>query len=324
MSQRQTDYNDIASFKPPTNVRIMVDSCGDFSPAIVKALGVELIEFPYVIDGVEHLDDLFQNSSARDFYNQMRRGVYPTTSAVTPGRYYDIFKQAAEAGTPTIYLAFTRGLSSSVDSARTARDMIAKEYPNFELYVIDNKCPSGSAQLLAIETVHQANLGLPAAELAEWAKTARYFVWGYFTIDSFDALAKGGRMPATAASIGSKLDIKPIMSYDTSGALTLKKMCRGKKKALKAIVEAFVKHSDGERSMPVGILTADAEKEGDYLEALLRREPGCESIPVIRSSVSPILGSHVGPNMVAMVFWGEDRREKKSLVSHISELIGEH
>lgn len=309
-------------FRAPSDVTIMADTCGDFNPEVVRALGIELIEFPYTIDGVEHLDNLFEDQSAHEFYNQMRHGTYPKTSAVTPGRYYEIFKEAAQKGRPTIYLAFTRGLSSSVEAAKTARDMIKEEFPDFELYVIDNKCPSAAAELLTMETVHQANLGMSAKDLADWVKEARYFVHGYFTLDSFDALARGGRMPAAAASIGSKLDMKPELSFDTSGALTLKKICRGKKKALKAIIEDFKEKSDGERSMPIGIMTADAEKEGDFLEALLRREPGCETIPVIRSSISPILGSHVGPNMVAMVFWGRDRREKKTLASHISSLLG--
>ena len=98
-------------------------------------------------------------------------------------------------------------------------------------------------------------------------------------------------------------------------------MCRGRKKALRAIVEDFRTMSDGERSMPIGIITADAEKDGDWLEALLRREPGCEDIPIVRSSVSPVIGSHVGPGMVALVFWGKDRRESSSLSSRIASKV---
>lgn len=312
----------VETFHPNNNVHIIADSCADFAPEVVRALGIEVIEFPYIFDGKECFDDLYQKHTAHEFYDAMRRGAEPTTAAITPGRYYEIFENAAQKGTPTLYIGLTRGLSSSIDAARKAQEMIAQNYPDFELYVIDNKCPSAAAELLIMETVHQANLGMDARELAEWVKTARYFVRGYFTLDNFDALSKGGRMPAAAATLGGKLDIKPELSYDTSGALTLKRMCRGKKKALKAIIEEFKEHSDDIRSMPIGIMTSDAEKEGDFLEALLRREPGCEEIPVIRSSISPAIGAHVGPNMVAMVFWGSDRREKKSIAQHISKLVG--
>lgn len=310
------------TFRPNPHVNIIVDSCGDFDPAIARALGVTMIGFPYVLNGEEHIDDLFQTISAHEFYEGMRHGDYPTTSAVTPGRYHEIFEEAAKKGVPSIYLGFTRALSSSIDAARTAAEMIRQEYPDFELYVVDNKCPSAATQLLVIEAVHQANLGATAKDLATWAEEARYFVHGYFTLDNFDALARGGRIPAAAASLGGKLDIKPELSYDESGALSLTRMCRGRKKALRAIIEDFREKSAGERSMPVGIMTADAEKDGDWLESLLRKEPGCEDIPVIRSSISPVIGSHVGPGMVAMVFWGSDRREDQGLSGRIASKVG--
>lgn len=304
-----------------THIHIIVDSCGDFDPDVAEALGVEVVGFPYVVDGQEHIDDLFQEVSAHEFYDAMRHGAHPTTSAVTPGRYYEIFKAAAEKGKPTVYLAFTEALSSSVNAAREAAKMVREEYPGFELYVVDNLCPSGAAQLLAIETVHQANQGASVEDLVAWVEEARHYIHGYFTLENFDALARGGRIPASAASLGGKLDIKPELSYDPAGALVFKRMCRGRKKALRAIVEDFRAMSDGERSMPIGIITADAEKDGDWLEALLRREPGCEDIPIVRSSVSPVIGSHVGPGMVALVFWGKDRRESSSLSSRIASKV---
>lgn len=310
------------SFLGNPNVHIIVDSPGDFNPDIVKALGVSMISFPYVLDGEEHLDDMFQSMSASDFYNAMRKGSNPSTSAVTPGRYYEVFKKAAERGVPTIYLAFPRALSSSVDNARQARDMILEEYPDFELYVVDDHLPCAPAQLLAIETVHQANLGMSAKELVEWIREARYFVRGLFTLESLDWLARGGRIPAVAASLGGKLDIKPELSYDETGALSLKRMCRGRKKALKAIINDFIAESGDERISPMAIVTADAEHDGDWLEIALRKVEGCEDIPIIRSSVGPVIGSHVGPGMVALIFWGTDMRKTKAPKGSVSAKLG--
>ncbi len=310
------------SFLGNPNVHIIVDTPGDFNPNIAKALGVTIIGFPYTVDGEEHIDDMFQSVTASEFYNKMRKGTIPTTSAVTPGHYYEIFKSAAKKGTPTIYLGFPRALSSSIDAARQAADMIKEEFPDFELYVIDNHCPSLAAQLLAIEAVHQANLGASAKELVEWVREARYYVHGLFTLESLNALAAGGRIPAVAASLGGKLDIKPELSYDETGALTLKRICRGRKKALKAIINDYIEESGGERISPVGIATADAEHDGDWLEALFRKAENCEEIPVIRSSVGPVIGSHVGPGMVALVFWGPDRRKQKAPEGSVAAKLG--
>ena len=210
-----------------------MDSCADFAPGVAEALGVEIVHFTYVMSGKEYADDLWRSMTPKEFYDRMRAGETATTSAVTPGHYLEHFERAAEEGTPTVYLAFTRGLSSSIDAARQAAEMVRESHPGFE-YVVDNVCPSAAAELLAIEAVRQAANGLSAKELVAWAEEARYYVHGYFTLESFDALARGGRIPPAAATVGGKLDIKPELSYDTSGALTLRGMCRGRKKALRA------------------------------------------------------------------------------------------
>ncbi|RRF91075.1 MAG: DegV family protein [Coriobacteriaceae bacterium] len=305
------------------NVRIIVDSTSDFAPGVVEQLGVEVIPFSYVGPDGEHVDDMWRNSDPHEFYEYMRKhpDVHFKTAAVTPGKYYEVFKRAAEEGTPTMYMGLSEGLSSSINAARQAAEMVKKEYPDFEIYVLDNKCDSAAGELLAIEVVRQAANGLSAKELYDWACDARYFVHGYFTLDSFDALAAGGRIPPAAANVGGKLDIKPELSYDTNGALTLRGMCRGRKKALRAILQDFRDNYAHDTTLPLAIVSTDAQKDADWLEKEVRKEKGCEDVAIIHSSVSPILGSHVGPGMVALVFWGTDRREKMSLTDRIARKV---
>lgn len=330
-----TDFNAQASqeaarlgraYHAQPNVHIIVDSCADFAPEVVRALGVETISFSFVMDGQEHADDFWQSMTPHDFYEKMRQGQTATTSAVTPGNYLEVFERAAEKGVPTVYLAFTRGLSSSVDAARQAAEMVRESHPGFEIYVVDNLCPSAAAELLAIEAVHQAGNGLSAKELVEWVEEARYYVHGYFTLENFDALARGGRIPPAAATVGGKLDIKPELSYDLNGALTLRGMCRGRKKALRAIIADFKANHLSEEDLggtplPVGIVSADADKDARWLGDQLRREPGCADMPIIYSSVSPVIGAHVGPGMVACVFWGKDRRESLSFTDRLARKV---
>jgi DegV family protein with EDD domain len=319
----EEDKRVVAAYHKQRQVRIIVDSTSDFNLQVLQTLGVELIPFSYVGPEGEKVDDLWESTSAHDFYEFMRKNPDArfTTEAVSPGRYFEVFERAAKEGTPTLYLALSEGLSSSINSARKAAEMIAEAYPDFELYVVDNCCDSAAAELLAIEAVRQASLGLTAEELACWVEDARYVVHGYFTLDSLHWLSLGGRIPATAAQLGGKLDVKPELSYDTTGALTLRGICRGRKKALRAIIADFRENYAHDASLPLAIVSADAEKDADWLEAQVRKEKGCEDVPIIRSSVSPVLGSHVGPGMVALVFWGVDRREHLSLTDRIAHRI---
>lgn len=303
--------------------KILVDSPADFSPAVARRLGVRVIPFAYIDSQGEHLDDMWESRSAHEFYDYMRKNPDErfTTSAVTPGRYMEIFREELAEGLPILYLGFTGGLSSSIDSARQAAEALMEDNPTAQIYVLDNLCPSAAAELLAIEVVRQAANGLTAEELVAWAEDARFFIQGYFTLDSMHWLATGGRIPPAAANVGGKLDIKPVLSYGRNGALTLRGMHRGRKKAMRAILQEFRDNYSHDATLPLAIVSSDAEKDADWLEAQVRKEKGCEAVAIIRSQVTPVLGTHVGPGMVALVFWGTDRRETLSLTDRITKKV---
>jgi DegV family protein with EDD domain len=311
------------AFHQRRTCRIIVDSSGDFAPEVVHRLGVEFIPFTYVTPEGEVEDDLWESIGPHEFYETLRKNpeLHYSTCAITPGRYLEIFEKAAQEGLPTIYLCLTAGLSSSIHNARQAAEMVRENHPDFELYVVDTRCDSAAAELLAIEVTRQATRGLTARELYEWAREARYFIHGYFTLDGFSALAAGGRIPPAAATVGGKLDIKPELSYDTNGALSLCGMCRGRKKALRAILQDYRDSYGHDPSLPLAIVSADAEKDANWLEKEVRKQEGCSQVTIIRSQVSPILGSHVGPGMVALVFWGTDRREKLSFTDKLARKV---
>ena len=46
-----------------------------------------------------------------------------------------------------------------------------------------------------------------------------------------------------------------------------------------------------------------------------------ESVMILESSIGPVIGSHVGPDMVAVVFWGQDRREDLSVADRIASKV---
>ena len=311
------------AFHQHRTCRLLVDSSADWAPAVARRLGVEVIPLTYVTPEGEREDDLWQNQEPREFYDTLRKNpeMHYSTAAITPGRYYEVFERAAKDGLPTIYLGLTAGLSSSIHNARQAQRMIKEEYPDFELYVLDPRSASAMGEVLAIEVMRQAARGLTAREVYEWAREARYYVHGYFTLDNFSALAAGGRIPPAAATVGSKLDIKPELCVDTNGALSLCGMCRGRKKALRAIVQDFRENYAHDVSLPLAIVSADAEKDADWLEREVRKQDGCGEVTIIRSQVSPILGSHVGPGMVALIFWGSDRRERLSLTDKLARKV---
>ena len=279
--------------------RIVVDTCCDFSPEVAANLDVDILGFPFIIDGEERTDDIWSSMSPKEFYDRMRAGARVSTSAVSLGRYIEFFTECAKEGTPTVYLCFTSALSSSYNSACQAADVVRAEYPNFELYVVDNALPCATGALLALEAVRQRSAGLTAKQLVDWANEAKTYVHGYFTLESFDALAAGGRIPPAAAQLTAKLDVKPELSYDLAGSLSLIGVNRGRKKALKSILKSFRENYVPDRTMPIAIMTADAEKDGDWLQGATPPEGGGVWVgskpPSARRRVAPTSRSFAAP-----------------------------
>ncbi len=302
-------------------VRIVVDTCADFNPQIASALDIDILGFPYILDGVEHVDDIWQSITPKEFYDGLRSGVKASTAAVPLGRYLEFFEECAQKGTPTVYLCFTSALSSSYDAACQAAAQVREGHPGFELYVVDNISPCSVGELLAIEAVHQRAAGLSAKELAAWAEEAKYYLNAYLTLDTLDFLAAGGRIPPAAAQLSTKLDVKAELTVDQTGALALTGISRGRKKALKALVKDFKASYNGDPSLPIAIVSADAEKDADWLEAAVRKEAGNENVNIIRGSVGPTIGAHTGPGMVAVIFWGKNRAEKASIADKIANRV---
>ena len=181
---------------------------------IAATLEVDILGFLYILDGVEYADDIWSTITPSEFYDKLREGSKASTSAISIGQYLEFFTKCAEEGTPTVYLCFTSALSSSYNSACHAAEQVRADHPEFELYVVDNALPCACGELLAMEAVRQRAAGLSARQLAEWANEAKTYIHGYFTLDSLDALSAGGRIPPAAASLSSKLDIKPELSFD--------------------------------------------------------------------------------------------------------------
>ena len=64
---------------------------------------------------------------------------------------------------------------------------------------------------------------------------------------------------------------------------------------------------------------ADCKKDSARLIELLKKED--ESIMVLNSSIGPVIGSHVGPGMLAVVFWGNDKRQDVSVADRIANKV---
>ncbi|WP_139653482.1 DegV family protein [Raoultibacter phocaeensis] len=299
---------------------LIIDSCCDLPFEVVNHEGIELIEFPYIMSDGEHSDDLYQSTTAHDFFQGMRDGETPSTAQISVPTLQAAFQRAVDSKVPTVFLSFSSGLSGSFDVASMVMEQVKAQNPDAELYLVDTRLASVAEGLLVYEAIRQRDKGMTAKELALWAEEALNYVDAEFMVDDLESLRRGGRIPGSVAYAGSKLDVKPLLTIDIEGKLTLSGVARGRKKGIKQLADYYEKRvASKSPGQCVVIAHSDCPKDAERLKDLLSKID--ENILFLESYIGPVIGSHVGPGMIAVVFWGYDQREEMSVADKIARKV---
>lgn len=299
---------------------LIIDSCCDLPHEVVDREGVYLLKFPYIDGEGEHLDDLFSTRTAHDFYEAMRNGSEPHTAQIPMTALREAFEWAHEQGKPAVYLGFSSGLSGTFDTACLYLEQVKQEIPDLDVRMVDTQVASIAEGFLVYEAMRQRERGLTADEMVAWAEEAHFFVDRQFMVDDLDALRRGGRIPASVAYAGSKLDVKPLLGITADGKLAVTGVARGRKKGIKALYEYYLKRRSSDApGQNVVIGNADCPKDTERLMNLLSKED--DSLMFLETNIGPVIGSHVGPGMIAIVFWGQDARNDISMADRIANKV---
>lgn len=296
-------------------LQLVTDTGCDLDASFLKAHDVGLLHFSYTEEGqpdggLHGIDDLFQSMSAHDFYEAIRNGAAPMTSQPSQGEFEKVFRDALSHNMPVVYLAFSSGISGCYEGAMTACARLKEELgEDLPLHVVDLRLASSPMALLVEEAVRRVNAGMGAEELVRWANEYRYFAQTIFMVDNLEALHRGGRVPAGVATVGDKLNVKPMLSFDRAGRLTIIGVARGRKKGIRKLADYCIKYQDKYLCSPtVSIGNADCDpKDVERLKAYLVKE--CGPVRFLETTIGPVCGCHVGAGMMSCCFWGRGPRQ---------------
>ena len=286
----------------PQNYVFMTDSDSDLPYDIADARGIQVVRMPYVIDGKEYLDDNGRTNDPHAFFQKMRNGAAPSTSLLPTEAYLEIWEPILKEK-DILFIAFSSKMSATLNNAREAREILLKKYPERKLLIVDTLLISAPMSLLVIRANDLYQQGASMEEIEQFVLDRRFHFLTWMTVDDLVYLKRGGRISPTQAFFGSMLDIKPIISMGKNGLMVNVGQVKGRKKALRTIVDNVVESIENPEDQEIVIMQADVEDEANRVrDTLFQRIPGLKSVRV--QAIGPVIGAHCGPGTIAICFEG--------------------
>ena len=287
--------------------KIFVDSDSDFTLEDVKKYDLGMISMPYEWEGKNvypYVD--YETLDFHAFYDKLRSGVVPSTSAVNPEEYVALFEPHFKAGKDILYVSFSNALSSTFNSLRLAAEQLKEKYPDRFIEIFDTKGITGCAYLGGIEIIEYILEGNHSLEeIRAFAKETADHTACYFYADNLKFFAKSGRVSGFAGLMGGIIGIKPIICLDENGKMVTKEKARGRQNAINRLIQIVEEHQDDIKGHRVVITHADFPEGVEIVKQKLTEKFGDLRFEV--RYVNPTNGCHSGPDCVSVSFHAKHR-----------------
>ena len=287
-----------------SNYVIFTDSCCDVSPEMLKQWGVPYANMTFSFDG-EDKEYIDTDITSEEFYERMRQGAHARTAAINADSFIRAFTPILEEGKDILYVAFSSGLSTTLNNANMAAQELKESYPDRKIVILDTLAASAGGGLMVYMALEKQKEGATLEENAEYLTSLvpQHCIW--FIVDDLEYLKRGGRVSPLVAFAGGLLGIKPVLQMDEEGHLVKVGTARGRKKAIEALAAKYAELSYEEKNTPIFISHADCREDAQQLVDMIEQRHGGKV--TLLTNIGPVIGSHAGPGTIALFFIGKHR-----------------
>ncbi len=271
-------------------VRIVTDSACDLPKDLIKAHQIHVVPLYINIGNKSYLDGV--DMDHKTFYSNLNNFPYhPQTAAPGPDTFIKTYDQLSDHGKNEILSIHIAGsLSATISSAQKAANQ-----SKAKVTVIDSGQLGLGAGLQVLLAAKAAAAGASMQEIVEKIKDLGRRTYVFAVLDTLKYLQRSGRMNFAMAGVGSLLRIKPIMKMHM-GIPSSEKISTHFRamQRLNHLVETV---GDLEELHYLHITALDGAQ--DLFQKTKSLVPN-QNTPIFQS-ITPVLGAHVGPNVLGFV-----------------------
>lgn len=280
---------------------LYMDVSGDVDFARAEAGGVKFLPMTMLVGDDETVcDGLDGADKLKAFYDGIAAGKVVKTSQITPFVYEESFAPILKTGRDVLYLCLSSGLSATYSSACEAAKNLEKTCPEARLYPVDSRSATGGMGILMERMIDNKIKGMTVVENKADVEAYRKKVFMNCYVDDLMHLKRGGRIGAATAVVGKMLGIKPLILITEEGKLENFSKARGEKKAIRAMLDVYISDRDPQSSAPVYICDSDSRETAELLGQMVKEVNPAATVKY--KTLSPIIGTHLGPGAVVLCF----------------------
>lgn len=278
-------------------IRFVIDSGSDILPAEAEKKGMIHVPLTVSFEGQEYLDAV--ELGHMEFYDKLETCKnLPVTSQVPPYRFEEAFEKVVSEGDTVIAVTISAALSGTYQSACIA----AAAFPG-KVFVVDSANVTLGMRILVERGLELLKQGLGAEEIVEKLNEEKQRVRVLAVLDTLEYLKKGGRISAATAIAGGLLNIKPVVAVK-DGLVAVVGKARGSKSG-NNLLRKLIQESNGvDFERPY--FAAYSGKSDELLQKYLKDsadlwQTEMQEMPI--GTVGSVIGTHAGPNAVAVAFF---------------------
>ncbi len=275
-------------------IALIADSACDLPKKFIEELGIKILPLKIIYPDKQYSDRV--DIQPMDVYNRMPAEI-PTTSQPNVQEIKTAIENMRQEGfTHILALALSSGLSGTYQAMKLA----AKDFDDIVINVFDTRTLSMATGWMVLDTARNIFSGLSFEKIVEKLTILQPKVRAFYVIETLDYLRKGGRIGLVAGMLGEFLNLKPIISVNPEGIYFTYAKVRGRNKSIERLMQTISEHV-GDKPFNLAVMHGGAEAEGRKVLAKLSKLPNVREL--IFSDISPALGVHTGPGLLALCFY---------------------
>ena len=281
-------------------VKLLTDTSSGLSREEAKSLGYEMVALPFLLDEVEYDEDKL---TKEEFYKKLKDSKDVHTSQAPISLVTEAFDRLLADNDYVIYLPITSGLSSSYESILPV--IYSDDKYRERVIVIDHKAISVVQRGMLADVKKLVDKGVDLKRIKELVEANAVNNRVYIAVDTLEYLKKGGRISALSATMGSILNIKPVL-FSNGNKFEVVKKARGFKAAEESILNFILNDMNtifaGEpiENFLLGVAYTECIDEASKFKEKI--EETFET-KVCMDELSTVIGCHIGTGAVAAAIY---------------------